>query len=113
MVAALIEKFCLKMLKMKNILSIGIFATLLFSCLGQEDDDFTALFDGRNLDEWILGPEGGFEIIKKMVLQLCASPGIYVIGCWQQRGSHTLQSRSCLGNRGRGTVAGTVDSMER
>jgi len=64
MVAALIEKYYLKMLKMKNIVSIGLFATLLLiSCLGQEDDDFTALFDGRNLDEWIPGPEGGFEII--------------------------------------------------
>jgi hypothetical protein len=52
------------MLKMKNIVLIGVFTAFLISpCLSQEDAGLIPLFDGNNLSEWTLGPEGGFEII--------------------------------------------------
>ncbi len=53
------------MLKMKNTVLFGLLATLLLSsCMPQEGDGLTLLFDGRDLNAWNLGPEGGFEIIK-------------------------------------------------
>ena len=53
------------MLKMKNTVLLGLLAMLLLSsCAPQEGDGLTPLFDGRDLNAWNLGPEGGFEIIK-------------------------------------------------
>jgi hypothetical protein len=52
------------MLKMKNIIFNGLMATfLMVSCTLREEDKFIPLFDGENLDAWMPGPEGGFEII--------------------------------------------------
>ncbi len=52
------------MLKMKNIIFYGLMATLLMvSCSVREEDQFIPLFNGENLDAWVPGPEGGFEII--------------------------------------------------
>jgi hypothetical protein len=53
------------MMKMKNIVLFVLLASLLSSsCSSREDVGITSLFDGRDLNEWTLGPEGGFEIIK-------------------------------------------------
>ena len=50
---------------MKNIVLFTLFASLLSSsCSSREDVGLTTLFDGRDLNAWNLGPEGGFEIIK-------------------------------------------------
>ncbi len=50
---------------MKNTVLLGLLAMLLLSsCAPQEGDGLTPLFDGRDLNAWNLGPEGGFEIIK-------------------------------------------------
>lgn len=50
---------------MKNIILSSLFATLLLtSCSTRKDDGFSPLFNGKNLDKWTLGEEGGFEIIK-------------------------------------------------
>jgi hypothetical protein len=51
------------MLKMKNVLFGLCFTLLLSSCLPREESGLTPLFDGRDLNAWTLGPEGGFEII--------------------------------------------------
>jgi hypothetical protein len=52
------------MLKMRNIVLSGLFATLLLSsCISREEVGLTPLFDGRDLNAWTLGPEGGFEIM--------------------------------------------------
>ena len=49
---------------MKKIIRIGLLAAIVVtSCTPRENEGFTALFDGSDLDEWVLGPEGGFEII--------------------------------------------------
>ena len=49
---------------MKNIIFNGLMATfLMVSCSVREEDRFIPLFDGENLDAWIPGPEGGFEIL--------------------------------------------------
>jgi hypothetical protein len=49
---------------MKKILFNTLLIILLSaSCATREKDGSTALFDGRDLDQWVLGPEGGFEII--------------------------------------------------
>jgi hypothetical protein len=50
---------------MRNTVLFGLLAMLLLSsCMPQEGDGLTPLFDGRDLNAWNLGPEGGFEIIK-------------------------------------------------
>jgi len=50
---------------MKNIILVSLFVSLLFtSCLDQKNKGFTPLFDGKDLHQWTLGPEGGFEIIE-------------------------------------------------
>jgi len=50
---------------MKNTVLFYLLVTLLFSsCMPQEETGLTSLFDGRDLEAWNLGPEGGFEIIK-------------------------------------------------
>ncbi len=50
---------------MKNTVLFGLFAALLLSsCQPREDSGLISLFDGSDLNEWTLGPEGGFEIIK-------------------------------------------------
>jgi len=55
----------IKMLKMKNTVLFGLLAMLLLSsCLPRKDSGLISLFDGSDLNEWSLGPEGGFEIIK-------------------------------------------------
>lgn len=52
------------MMKMKRIILNSLLAAILLSsCTSRVEEGFTALFDGRDLDEWIIGPEGGFEII--------------------------------------------------
>ena len=52
-------------MKMKNIVLLALFASLLSSsCSSREDTGVTTLFDGKDLNEWTIGPEGGFEIIK-------------------------------------------------
>ena len=52
------------MLKMKNMILGGLFTLLLLtSCSFQGNDGFNPLFDGKNLSEWTLGEEGGFEVI--------------------------------------------------
>lgn len=49
---------------MKNIILGSLFASLLFtSCVEQKNKGFTPLFDGTDLHQWTLGPEGGFEVI--------------------------------------------------
>jgi hypothetical protein len=49
---------------MKEIILNSLLATMvLTSCTPGENDGFTALFDGSDLEEWVLGPEGGFKII--------------------------------------------------
>jgi hypothetical protein len=64
MVFARIIPELLKMKKMKNIVLFSLSATLLlFSCASQQDNGLTALFDGQDLNEWTIGPDGGFEII--------------------------------------------------
>ena len=50
---------------MRNTVLFGLLAMLLLSsCMPQEGDGLTPLFDGRDLNAWNLGPEGGFEIIE-------------------------------------------------
>lgn len=50
---------------MKNTVLFGLFAALLLSsCQSREDSGLITLFDGNDLNEWTLGPDGGFEIIK-------------------------------------------------
>lgn len=49
---------------MKNTILAGLFASLLLtSCAIQDQEGFIPLFDGKDLSEWTLGPEGGFEVI--------------------------------------------------
>ncbi len=49
---------------MKNIIFYGlIVAFLSSSCSSGEDIGVTTLFDGRDLNQWILGPDGGFEMV--------------------------------------------------
>ncbi len=45
------------------ILSSLIIAFHFIPCRAQEDTGFIPLFDGSNLDAWIVGEKGGFEII--------------------------------------------------
>lgn len=50
---------------MKNTVLFGLFAALLLSsCQSLEDSGLITLFDGSDLNEWTLGSEGGFDIIK-------------------------------------------------
>ncbi|MEN8229072.1 MAG: DUF1080 domain-containing protein [Bacteroidota bacterium] len=49
---------------MKNIFLSTLFASLLLtSCFTRKEGGFTPLFDGKDLSEWTLGEEGGFEVI--------------------------------------------------
>lgn len=48
---------------MKKIISFFLLIGFLaFSGFAQEKNNFVSLFNGKNLDHWILGEEGGFEI---------------------------------------------------
>ena len=50
---------------MKNFILINLFATLIItSCFTQENDSFGLLFNGKDISQWTLGEEGGFEVIK-------------------------------------------------
>ncbi len=50
---------------MKNVVLASFIITLqLLSCSAQTDGAFTPLFNGKNLSNWTLGEEGGFEVIK-------------------------------------------------
>ena len=50
---------------MKNIILSSLITTLLLtSCFTLKDDGFSPLFNDKDLSEWILGEEGGFEVIK-------------------------------------------------
>ena len=52
-------------MKMKNIILISLFISVLFaSCIVQKDDSFSPLFNGKNLDNWTLDEDGGFKVIK-------------------------------------------------
>ena len=71
---------------MKNIILVSLLTSLLFtSCLDQKNKGFTSLFDGKDLDQWTLGPEGGFEVIEivgiinKVIIPLITSPFIAII----------------------------------
>lgn len=53
------------MIKMKKIIGISLLAVLFLpSCTSRKEPGVTTLFDGRDLDAWVSGPEGGFEIIQ-------------------------------------------------
>ena len=50
---------------MKNIVLAGLLIMLQFlSCSAPKNGDFTPLFNGKDLSNWTLGEEGGFEVIK-------------------------------------------------
>ena len=50
---------------MKKFILINLFVTLFItSCFTQENDNFSSLFNGKDISKWTPGEEGGFEIIK-------------------------------------------------
>ena len=50
---------------MKNIVLVSLFVTFqILSCSPPKNGDFTPLFNGKDLSNWTLGEEGGFEVIK-------------------------------------------------
>ncbi len=53
------------MIRMKKIIGNSLLALLMLSsCTSRKEAGVTTLFDGRDLEEWVSGPEGGFEIIQ-------------------------------------------------
>lgn len=50
---------------MKNIVLVSLFVTFqILSCSAPKNGAFTPLFNGKDLSNWTLGEEGGFEVIK-------------------------------------------------
>ncbi len=54
---------------MKNIVLAGLIITLqLLSCAAQHNENITPLFNGKDLSNWTMGEEGGFEVINGEII---------------------------------------------